>query len=46
MTSIICGGVVVDFADQPESNLDRLMRRLRSTLRNFLDTLKQPGNPL
>jgi hypothetical protein len=50
MTYAIGGGVIVDFADQNESQLDRLVGRIRTSLkkgwRSIIDTLNQPGNPL
>ena len=45
MTSIIAGGVVVDFADHTESQLERVMRRIRSAVRCLIDTLNQRGEP-
>ncbi|WP_277967080.1 protease FtsH-inhibitory lysogeny factor CIII [Pantoea trifolii] len=50
MTYAIGGGVIVDFADRNESQLDRLVGRIRTSLkkgwRSLIDTLNQPGNPL
>lgn len=45
MSYSIAGGVSMGAAQLNESQLDRVLRRLRSTLRNLLDTLKQRGTP-
>ncbi|WP_338064771.1 protease FtsH-inhibitory lysogeny factor CIII [Pantoea endophytica] len=46
MNYAIVGGPVVGFTQHNESQLDRLVRRLRSGWRSLIDTLNQPGNPL
>lgn len=45
MTFAISGGVVVDFADHTESQLDRVMRLIRNACRSLKDTLNQRGEP-
>lgn len=45
MSYSIAGGAIVGAAQFNESQLDRLVRRLRSGLRSLLDTLNQRGEP-
>lgn len=45
MTYAIEGGAIVDFTSQFESQLDRITRRLRASLRSLIETLNQKGNP-
>ncbi|WFL66411.1 protease FtsH-inhibitory lysogeny factor CIII [Pantoea sp. X85] len=45
MNYAIAGGAIVGAAQFNESQLDRLVRRLRSGLRSLLDTLNQRGEP-
>lgn len=45
MNYAVAGGPIVGFTQCNESQLDRLVRRLRSGLRSLLDTLNQRGEP-
>lgn len=45
MNYAIAGGAVVGTAYFHESQLDRLVRRLRAGLRSIIDTLNQRGQP-
>lgn len=45
MTLSIAGGPIVGFTHFNESQLDRVVRRLRSGLRSLIDTLNQRGQP-
>jgi len=46
MSYAIAGGAFVGAAQLHDSQLDRLVRRLRSGWRSLIDTLNQPGKPL
>jgi hypothetical protein len=45
MTFSIAGGPIVGFTHFNESQLDRVVRRIRTGWRNLLNTLNQPGRP-
>jgi hypothetical protein len=45
MNYAIAGGAIVGAAQFNESQLERLVRRLRSGLRSLLNTLNQRGEP-
>lgn len=45
MNYAVAGGPIVGFTQHNESQLDRITRRLRASLRSLIDTLNQKGNP-
>ncbi|WP_426607475.1 protease FtsH-inhibitory lysogeny factor CIII [Pantoea anthophila] len=46
MNYAIAGGAIVGAAQLNESLLDTITRRLRASLRDFMNTINQKGNPL